>query len=77
METYIDGNMLARTIASEKTRGRREPTVLLYPGIMLRSAMTWMRAAIAGMRGFYETLGHAMTVEVKSFNYCTLNPSEC
>ncbi|MGC9349669.1 MAG: hypothetical protein ACP5JG_16140 [Anaerolineae bacterium] len=77
METYIDGNMLARTIASEKTRERREPIVLAYPGIRLRSAMTWVNSAVEGIRGFYEMLGHAMTVEVKSFNYCTMNPSEC
>ena len=77
METYIDGNVLSRMIAEEKTKTRREPVVLAYPVLTLSNAVSWYKSLFASIQEVYRNLGKSLAYEVTAYNECTLKPYAC
>lgn len=78
MDTYIERNYMARILAAERTKVKREPSVLVLPSEtisgQLRSLLSGLVSAAASLP---DILVRALTVETKSYTYCTMNPSEC
>ena len=78
METRNEWNRLARQVAAERIADHREPIRLTLQD---RSLGGGLRSLVSGfvdvVLAVPRVLSRMLTIEMKSYSYCTMNPSEC
>lgn len=78
METRNGRNRLARILAEESTKPRREPVVLsLWAASLGARLHSLARGFVGVVAAVPDILERALVAQTKSNAFCVMNPSEC